>query len=488
MRLHALPILFLLLAPATGRAATFAVDSTADQLDAMPGDGTCATSGGDCTLRGAIQEANALAGPDEITVPAGTFVLVRNGTEGADAAAEGDLDVEEALTLTGAGPADTIVDGNDEMRVFDVAADATISGLTVRNGQGGSDGGGFLVTGGVSLTLRDAHVTGNQAVHGGGISVFDSGTTVLVERASLAGNTGSTSGGALESDFGDLTLRNVTVSGNVSGQADVVSGGTLALEHVTVRDDVIGGTTSVPAGDVTVDRSILDAGAAGSVCAEGAFTSLGGNVEHGTSCGFAMAGDVSGQDPMLAALADNGGGTLTHAVGAASPAVDRASGCPPPAEDQRGVARPIDGDGDTTTACDAGAFEFDPAAPPTTSTTTSTTLPGGCAATTGFANALCEVDGLAGTLDAGVPAGAVHDKALALVAKARERVQQGEGAGTSRQKRKALARAAKFLKKARGRIAGKAGRKAVPDAAARGTLVAEIDRVRAVVVVLRGLV
>lgn len=48
----------------------FTVDVTTDDADANPGDGTCATSGGDCTLRAAIEETNALAnaaaGPDTI--------------------------------------------------------------------------------------------------------------------------------------------------------------------------------------------------------------------------------------------------------------------------------------------------------------------------------------------------------------------------------------------------------------------------------------
>ena len=48
----------------------FTVDVTTDDADANLGDGTCATSGGDCTLRAALEETNALsndpAGPDEI--------------------------------------------------------------------------------------------------------------------------------------------------------------------------------------------------------------------------------------------------------------------------------------------------------------------------------------------------------------------------------------------------------------------------------------
>src|SRR5687767_2799245 len=56
-------------------AASFTVNSTIDAPDAVPGDAVCATSAGICTLRAAIQEANALSGQDTISVPAGTYVL-----------------------------------------------------------------------------------------------------------------------------------------------------------------------------------------------------------------------------------------------------------------------------------------------------------------------------------------------------------------------------------------------------------------------------
>jgi CSLREA domain-containing protein len=46
--------------------ATFTVNSSGDQSDVTPGDGICATSGATCTLRAAIQEANALPGSDTI--------------------------------------------------------------------------------------------------------------------------------------------------------------------------------------------------------------------------------------------------------------------------------------------------------------------------------------------------------------------------------------------------------------------------------------
>lgn len=66
------------------------------------------------------------------------------------------------------------------------------------------------------------------------------------------------------------------------------------------------------------------------------------------------------EDPLLQPLADNGGFTLTHALGANSSAID--AGNPDPATcsstDQRGFPRPVDGDGHGVATCDIGAFEY----------------------------------------------------------------------------------------------------------------------------------
>ena len=66
------------------------VNSLVDGADSLPGDGSCATAGGACTLRAAIMEANALAGPDRIDLAAGAHVLTAVGSE--DAGLAGDID------------------------------------------------------------------------------------------------------------------------------------------------------------------------------------------------------------------------------------------------------------------------------------------------------------------------------------------------------------------------------------------------------------
>src|SRR5918992_4919759 len=79
----------------------FTVNSTADAVDSNPGDGTCRTAAGACTLRAAIQEANALPGADEIRLPAGTYALgipPRNQND----VTTGDLDITDSLAISGA--------------------------------------------------------------------------------------------------------------------------------------------------------------------------------------------------------------------------------------------------------------------------------------------------------------------------------------------------------------------------------------------------
>src|SRR5438128_6853246 len=60
-------VAFALALPAATRATTaFTVNVAGDSHDANPGDGVCADAIGNCTLRAAIEEANALAGKQTI--------------------------------------------------------------------------------------------------------------------------------------------------------------------------------------------------------------------------------------------------------------------------------------------------------------------------------------------------------------------------------------------------------------------------------------
>jgi uncharacterized repeat protein (TIGR01451 family) len=177
---------------------------------------------------------------------------------------------------------------------------------------------------------------------------------------------------------------NATISGNDGG--GIRSTGDAALVTVrssTITDNQIGTNgggirNDAPASRFRVEASIVagNRDVQGDVRALypdcfGAFTSWGYNLVGNagtlaTNCaGFGQTADAVGTvttpiDARLGALASNGGATRTHALLVGSPAVDAGAlgisgACP--SVDQRGVARPIDGDGNGFTHCDKGAFE-----------------------------------------------------------------------------------------------------------------------------------
>jgi len=345
-----------------GQAAwsvAFTVDSTLDTVDAAPGDGVCADASGRCTLRAAIQEANQLAGDDSITLPAGVFTLTLAGA-GEDLAATGDLDITANLTITGAGARQTIIDGGALDRVFDIAPNGalptvTISGVTIRNGSaGGATGGGIRINLG-TVTLNDCSLTGNSAGTNGG-ALFNAGT-LAVNRCTLNGNTSGGFGGGVYNGA-TLALTNSTLSGNT---ASSIGGGlyntaTATLLHTTIAlNSATGGAGVANTGTATLQSTLLYANTSGNC--SGTINSNGTNLDSGTSCAFAGTGDLSSTDPLLGALADNGGPTLTHALLTGSPAIDAAANAGCPTEDQRGVTRPVDGNGDGIAVCDIGTFE-----------------------------------------------------------------------------------------------------------------------------------
>ena len=108
----------LALAPAA-HATTFTVDTKKDLLDAVQVDGLCAADNGKCSVRAATMAANGNPGLDEIVIPAGTYELTRAAApEASPSSLEGDLDLDEAVTITGAGPRETIIRQTVDDRVI----------------------------------------------------------------------------------------------------------------------------------------------------------------------------------------------------------------------------------------------------------------------------------------------------------------------------------------------------------------------------------
>jgi hypothetical protein len=216
----------------------------------------------------------------------------------------------------------------------------TLTHSTVSGNSAEYDGGGILNGG--TLTLTDSTVSGNSVESVGGGIANDGGTLTLTD-STVSGNTAGQGGGIVNYSFGTLTLTHSTVSGNTAGASGGGGGifnyGTLTLTNTLVDDDCFGETNDV---------------------------SGGGNLESsGDTCGFDQPTDqvnVTAEQLALGPLQDNGGPTMTHALGAGSVAIDviPEADCAdadeqPLTTDQRGEPRPA---GTTEPKkCDVGAFE-----------------------------------------------------------------------------------------------------------------------------------
>jgi len=219
-----------------GPLSTFTVNSPVDAVDAAPGDGACATAGAVCTLRAAVQEANALAGDDVINLPAGTYTLALAGAN-EDLAATGDLDLASNVTLAGAGATTTIIDANWVDRVLHVtgAYTVSISGVTLTRGNG--SGGGLRNDGGVLAMTSSALFENNAAAAGGGI--LNSGIMTIANSTVVDNNAGADAGGVLNS--GTLTITGSTLSSN---NARTDGGGILSSGTLTVSNSTFAGNNA----------------------------------------------------------------------------------------------------------------------------------------------------------------------------------------------------------------------------------------------------
>jgi CSLREA domain-containing protein len=394
---HRLPLLAALafmawaaLAALPALAAAITVNTTADQA---PVAGECSGAPGACSLRQAIDLANATPGPDQIVLPAGHYALTVKGAE-EDANLSGDLDVTPGeVSISGAGARTTVIDatGLDD-RVLDVLplSSLSLSRLTVTGGRAIDVRGGGIRATEASLRLDQVVVRANVSTEhgrGGGLALEKAEGTLT--NSLIAGNRNSGDGGGINGESSQLSIVNTTIANNVVetalypnnpawgafGGAMEVPGGHLELRNVTITGNHIEDNNGGSAGTGTAIDGVPDTA---TIVNTAIFGNTGTNVGKVGQCQSVLASEGHNleqqppsseercfgsptdliADPMFGALADNGGETDTVALPQGSPAVDAGDAARCPSTDQRGVPRPQFG------GCDIGAFELAPAPPP----------------------------------------------------------------------------------------------------------------------------
>lgn len=219
----------------------------------------------------------------------------------------------------------------------------------------------------IGLEISDSTFLQNSANNGGAIlNEFGVNDGAWIADSTLQGNTANLDGGGIYNGASgpQFSVANVTFSGNSANRngGAVLNRWTMTISYTTFYGNSAanesGGihtffTSAIDPTNSEISNSVFAANTNGDCGGNGTYTPFN-NFGLG-ACGSTT---VTGLSPTLQ---DNGGETETHALLADGNAIDTAMGdCP--AADQRGVARPVDGNGDMNADCDAGAFEFEPQA------------------------------------------------------------------------------------------------------------------------------
>jgi hypothetical protein len=289
-----------LLAPAAADATTFTVDNTSDTTTAGDCDPGIAD---DCSLRQAVDDANANSGPDIVALStiSGTIRLTQGQVN-----VTGDTDIQgpgaDTLTISGDANDDGVHDlayygsGNGgstpksgDSRIFQFGTSAgtpagvtaSVSGLTISGGTSGvtskystiggphnkysGNSGGAIVAYDSAVTISHVTMTDNQSTSGGaavaGLTAgVPTANSLTIADSDLNGNEAYAGGGGVYvgGPVGDLTVTGSSISGNQTDGKESTTGGTTFKYSTTTGIAGTGGgiQAQVPGG-ATISGSTI---------------------------------------------------------------------------------------------------------------------------------------------------------------------------------------------------------------------------------------
>ncbi len=277
MRLFLVLLILGLVAALRVGAAQFEVTTLADGPDAAPGDGNCATSGGDCSLRAAVEESNALSGFDTVALAAGVHAVVAPAAPDEDDG--GQIEIAGDIEIIGAGAERTFIDGGGTAAMFTV-----LPGMRLRV---------------VALTMRNGDSGARPVVENRGDLLFD--------RIGYTGNGGGRYDGSIVS-YGYLAIRDSVFEGNRGDLIETLSGGVF-LDRVVMRGNAgtvysDGGAVSILRSEISnnrggvwgcisvVDSVIRDNAGMGIACPGGGVVVIGSVISGNAGAGINSDGSV----------------------------------------------------------------------------------------------------------------------------------------------------------------------------------------------------
>ena len=375
-----------------------------DGVNGDPSGGSPPTAGGNGAPGGGILNAGTLTIQDAALTDntagsggrGGVGQTLEQGAGGGNGGAGGGIENTGGLTVT-----DATVSGN-------AAGDGGTGGAGGAGGSGGpganggccGDGGGIANVGG-TVKITGSTFAGNHAGAGGDGGGGGDGLGLNFVGGTGATAAGGSSGGAIATSGGTVTVVNSTLTGNFGGPGGnggnggvtnvtssepsgggagngsaggglfVHGGATASLTNVTVNGNFVGapGTPGQPGSGSTAQAGavgnpafgggVYDNGAPATALTDtllasnelgncaGDVTDDGHNLVFGVAAGCPTTFTLG--DPKLGALQNNGGPTQTEDLGAGSAAAGQGAGCA--ATDQRGVTR--------TASCDIGAYQVE---------------------------------------------------------------------------------------------------------------------------------
>ena len=334
----------------------------------------------------------------------------------------GQLNINKEVTIDGSSlPQPIRVSGNGTSRVFEIQSSAIVNINHIRVISGTRDagqschincGGGIYVASGGQLTLENSIVEDNAAYTGGGL--YNNGGTVVLINNIFSNNWAVRSGGGFSQWRGTSSINNTTFAGNRAGKyGGAIYQLNLADEMNITRSAFVNNSASQNGGGIqnfdvmNIDTSTFSGNEANygggianstggiltvhnSTFSDNTGTFFGGGIFNQQTLylrNTIIANSISGGDcyshpapaddyyniieddtcsphfsgdPNLGPLDNYGGSTQTYSLLSDSIAIDKGVNFYCLETDQRGMGRPIDGDEDSTSTCDIGAYEYVP--------------------------------------------------------------------------------------------------------------------------------